>query len=308
MKNEFKDTKEVDKINNRFFNEIADGKGLSIPYGEMKILQQMHRKSQEMNLKRLSVRTCEDFFKPRPMPRYTWTGEFGIFFNILSTDCVEINKKLEAQDTFFPTYFDELPLGVLNHFVKSEKSAIEIYTEVFSKKEHVDSVILRWASNSYFSQRMKILEKALGAHLNGDYELSVPIFLIHIEGILSEMMGGQHNQIKHRITSLFKNSDVDSKDGTLISGADLIDKIIREQIFGSTHEKNKIIFKYPNRHEILHGVQLDYCIAEYSTRCVLVLDYIRSEEFVNRVKGIPEMDIPRLMGEYVYEDVLETEE
>lgn len=307
MENKSEHIKEIDEINDRFFNEVADGKGLSIPYGKMKILQMMYKKSGKMSIKTFRMRTREDFMHlPPPSPRYSWGGDFARILNNLGKDCNEINKKLEAQDIFFPTYFDELPLGVINHFVKSEKSAIEIYSEVFSNKKDLDNLILRWASNSFFAPRMKILEKALSAHLKGDYELSVPIFLIHVEGILSEMMGGQHNHIKHKLSSLFGRNALENKDDTIISGADLIDKIIRDQIFGSSHEKNKTIFNYPNRHKILHGEQLDYCTSEYSTRCIVVLDYIRSEEFVSRVKGLPQLDIPRVMGEYVYEEALQT--
>lgn len=296
---------EIEETNSRFFNEVADGKGLSIPYGKMKMLQKMYKKSGEMNLKIFSIRTREDYLRlPPPSPRYSWSGDFGQILNELGKTCKEINKKLEAQDIFFPTYFDELPLGVVGHFVKSEKSAIEIYSDAFSNKEHLYNLILRWKSNNFFSPRMKILEKALSAHLVGDYELSVPIFLIHVEGVLSDIMGGQHKHISTKIRSLFGKNAMDNKDGIIISGTDLIDKIIREQIFGSSHKNNKTIFNYPNRHKILHGEQLDYCTSEYSTRCILVLDYIRSEEFVNRVKGLPELDIARVMGEYVYEEAL----
>jgi len=278
----------IDALSFRLFNEVADGRGISIPYGKMKILQQEHKASQARNLERFDPK---NFGKALPPPRHSFTGEFGRVFTRLGQASKAVNKKLNEENIFFSPYFHELTLDILGPFSNSGKSAIEIYSEVFADKRHQQNLISQWSRNRHFSPRMKILEKALAAHANGDYELTVPTFLAQIEGVLSDILGVDgHAAIKNELRECFEkinNEKVDDEE-FIISGKEILLGVICEQVFKSHDEERsprKVVFDYPNRHRILHGRQLDYCNDfKYSTRCIVLLDYLRSEEFLAAVQ------------------------
>lgn len=280
----------IDSISRRLFDEIGNGQGIFISYEKMKILLKVHQESQVRNLERFDPK---NFGCGEHPPKYTFSGEFGRVLNQLSQTSKDVNKKLNQDNLFFSPYFTELTLDILKPFIDSQKSAIEILSAVLTDNRHLQNIISQWSKSIYFTlPRMRILEKALIAHAKGDYELSVPAFLAQIEGILSKILGVEgHGSIRNEIRKYFSKISADelSKDDFIISGKEIFIDVICEQIFKSYNEEKhpeKIIFKYPNRHRVLHGLELTYFEnSDYSTRCILILDYLRSKDILELMKN-----------------------
>jgi len=154
---------------------------------------------------------------------------------------------------------------------KGEKEKVkDFFYEWFSDKEKIDNLIKDLNQNKIFAPRMHILSKALKAHLNSDYELSIPIILSQIDGIFIE----KHKDLEGKIsfTSTCKECGT-----TLKSKAHLTANNISRHILNKENEYlpfflEHIIDTFENlRNEILHGKKLDYPNKDLSTKLILTL-------------------------------------
>jgi len=123
-----------------------------------------------------------------------------------------------------------------------------------------------------FPKRHRLLVAAFRAHHSGDYALSVPAFLIQVDGISRELWranffrAGESNK---SIDRMLRKGQVASLSPTL-----------RRQLFergsiraSSTQEGARCRF---NRHAILHGNDTEFDREEYSLRCIALLDFMLS--------------------------------
>lgn len=187
---------------------------------------------------------------------------------------------------FLSPYFLNFTLNELYELFDNEIPVIEIYDTYFKITENLDKLQNEWIHNDYFKPRIPILKSALAAHARNEYELSVPIFLIHIEGILSEILAvSKHSLFKHKLQSLFPSKGSGDFDFEKLDGSHSIIEIICDQIFESTGklERNDTKIIYPNRHKIQHGIDYNYYKDIHaSVRCIMVLDFLRAEQFQSK--------------------------
>lgn len=181
-------------------------------------------------------------------------------------------------------------------FKDSEKPAIQVYQDFFSVEENTKDLLQEWANDGYFSRRHRILNLAVNAHLRKEYELSIPVFLSQIEGVLRELLSvDKHSKFEQKLKRLFPESASEQDNYSLrnLTGADVVIDVICGEIFESTGNlaRKSEKPKYPNRHEILHGVDVQYYQDQFaSTRCLLVLDLLRMKEFTSGLQSSLEDD------------------
>lgn len=178
-------------------------------------------------------------------------------------------------------------------FSNREKSAIQVYQEFFGSEVSADEILQQWEADAYLGRRIRILRAAMNAHLRKEFELSIPVFLSQIEGLLREILSVEkHSLFEQKLKKLFPPEAGDTAYSVReLTGADLVIDVICGEIFESTGTlaRKPEKPKYPNRHGILHGVDIQYFEDEFaSTRCILVLDLLRMEEFTTGLQSLPD--------------------
>ena len=122
-----------------------------------------------------------------------------------------------------------------------------------------------------FPDREKIIRSAFTAHRNGDYDLSIPVFLSQADGICYEIIGIQlYSRAKGKPKTIkfvdqfsadsFMNALLEPFRTPLPISASKKDRIDAEEAF--------------NRHAILHGESCDYGSEINSLKAISLLNYI----------------------------------
>lgn len=210
--------------------------------------------------------------------------KLGKLIGKILSELEEFDKALletHSKDKVFlsPFFMSLTSQEIAGLFLNTEKSAIEVYDEFFRRTENAEALLNTWSTHDYLSTRHRILKSAMAAHLRGEYELSIPIFLSQIEGVLREVLSvGSHSQFESKLKKLFPTPKTENSLLVKLTGTDIIVDIICKEMFessGNLSRKDEKA-KYPNRHEILHGVDHKYFEDPHaSTRCILVLDLLR---------------------------------
>jgi hypothetical protein len=123
-----------------------------------------------------------------------------------------------------------------------------------------------------FPSRASILAKAFTAHINGAYELSVPVFLIQAEGIWFDATGKQF---------FGKGGDGNPKPAEFVNQLSLC--AVEQSVFhaaitpmpiSATAKERANMPGVFNRHAILHGEASDYATKINSCKAISLLCYL----------------------------------
>jgi hypothetical protein len=147
-----------------------------------------------------------------------------------------------------------------------------------------DAALLRelingWKRSGHFPNRIHILQAAVGAHVEGRFELSVPAILPQLEGVIADLFGhtGWMNLAafhQYLVTAFGKDSHFDR-----VSAAFMMNVILESFFWGA---------KIPrlSRHAILHGADTGYATSVKSLQVILAFDELqRSISYVASVDG-----------------------
>ncbi|NQV17637.1 MAG: hypothetical protein HQ534_03755 [Armatimonadetes bacterium] len=166
----------------------------------------------------------------------------------------------------------ELPeITLLAEFITNKKyDKLDNYMcdVIESKLDQIEKEIIQKYPN-----RKKIIQSAFCAHKKGVYELSVPVFLIQADGICNELLRVHLYRKKNK--KLLTAIAIEEYVSNVIMSA-LVEPL--RNISGlnvSTDYKNQ----YPiilNRHEVIHGSDLNYCKKEKSFQTISLLYYLIS--------------------------------
>lgn len=190
----------------------------------------------------------------------------------------KLRRKLKDDKVFLIPSFKDLPLlTVYGLFLKHEdKKAIEVYHDIFSVEKNTNYLLKQWCKLPHFQKRLPILKKALKAHLNKDFELSIPVLIAQFEGIFCEKAEIDKYSSTKDIDRLMKRDESWSKEDK-----EIFYEIVDKQIFKSLSEKNSNFVKefkklnHANRNLIQHGKDISYYKKPmYSTRVILLLDFL----------------------------------
>jgi hypothetical protein len=200
---------------------------------------------------------------------FSWEGIFDTLSESFNFTNEEEFKKFEYNWTGFLTIPELRELYEL--WKKGEKEKVkDFFYKWFSDDKKIMNLIKDFNKNEIFKPRILILEKALKAHLNSDYELSIPIILSQIDGIFIE----KHKALDGSITFTSKCKDCGASVKTTIPlNANNISKyLLNKENEYLPFFLEHIIDTFDNlRNDILHGKKLDYADKDLSTKLILTL-------------------------------------
>lgn len=130
-----------------------------------------------------------------------------------------------------------------------------------------------------FPNRKEIISKAIQAHLNKDYELSIPVFLTQIDGICFDKTNG---------SSYFLRENKKPKTNQYVNGladdlrklyAVILTEILPIGYSDKKEERQTYQRKNPDiiqafRHAVLHGESVDYANEISSLKLISFLNYL----------------------------------
>lgn len=189
------------------------------------------------------------------------------FIEKLPDDVKQMHEKLTLQGWY-------LPLSVLletkpSYALKIIKSDIaETNYEMLLFAQKIEGLLLPEIKKS-FSNRYIHISESLKCHNEENYNLSIPIMLIQADGITLDIFRNH----------LFRNQ-AGRKEKIKIVDEDIMDTLclfplkIDSSISATEKMRAKKDFHKFNRHEILHGEDLDYGNRENSYRCIMLLKYL----------------------------------
>lgn len=121
-----------------------------------------------------------------------------------------------------------------------------------------------------FPLRASVLDAAFSAHQNGQYDLSVPVFLAQADGVSNELFGKHYFRNNERKDiARYVNQLIDaSYDSVLLA------PLCEKSHFPISKPGNGKNVRHLNRHAILHGDFVDYGTKENSLKAMSFLNYI----------------------------------
>lgn len=186
-----------------------------------------------------------------------------------------VAKSLDFGDTSWWDEFDSLPeLKELYLLWKNnDKNEIDqFFNRWFSERQKINNLIGALHENELFRPRMHIIEKALLAHLDGHYELSIPILLSQIDGVFLEKCRrdasmcidcGLGNASSKRIGER-------SRDYFCFDANNVSRNILRKDNDYICFFLDHILKTFETiRHDILHGIKIDYPEKDFSTKLIV---------------------------------------
>ena len=161
-----------------------------------------------------------------------------------------------------------------------------------NKWELLNRFVENWRDNKYFAPRMRIIEDALEAHVNGKFTLSIPTLFAQAEGIASEILNsptfaGRTGKIMTKVVedkygdwakAVSKNILLDFIQSNRGFGRINKEHFTRKRFLEWLESTGRVEEDSANRHAVLHGVQINYATKENSLRCFLLLDMLSGME------------------------------
>jgi Metal binding domain of Ada len=139
----------------------------------------------------------------------------------------------------------------------------------FFSPELLRQKVAKWKELHWVQKRIGIVEKAVEAHIRGDFELSVPTMLAQIEGVVAS---GFAYVGFMRVADLKKLHDKllgQSGRATDAGFKQYIDAVLLVPF-----EHGHALGSQLSRHAILHGADTEYGTPQNSLRTILLFDYL----------------------------------
>lgn len=178
-------------------------------------------------------------------------------------------------------FTDEMTLNELSVFYNlttAQNSVDEAYIDGYMEKlvEKYMSHIKHKLYDRY-PERQAVLESAFNAHDRGEYNLSIPVFLAQIDGIGTQLLNGISLFSRRRsatpgmlLTAEEINKLSAQVDTTLIEPLGLP---LGMTARSTSAERLQHPFIY-NRHEVLHGISVDYGNRINSLKAISLLGHL----------------------------------
>ena len=195
------------------------------------------------------------------------TKTMDSIFESFSEECKNLDKKI-AERGWFPD--PDMPMRqrfILAQSIDQDPVSIDRYMSdtVSDRLDRIEIDLLH-----AHSKREKIIADAFEAHRREKYSLSVPVFISQAEGLLYEafdksvFMTRERNRI-HNEAESYADGPIDGYFFYLLS-VDL-------PIWRSKNQRDGL-FQGLNRHEVLHGVSLDYATKTNSLKAISFLRWV----------------------------------
>lgn len=170
---------------------------------------------------------------------------------------------------------------VRQYDARSDAAAPEVDRRVIGAypNDRIAGMRSAWEKTTLLARQAPILRDALQAHLEGKYNLSVPVFLLCVESVavtLDKPKKGHFGKPQREaLVAATFNEDSQRGDlerATVRASASLFN----EMLYGSWWHGDPIP-PYLNRHAVLHGGDLEYGDEANSLRAMLLLDLLEQQ-------------------------------
>ncbi|MGA9753244.1 MAG: hypothetical protein WBS54_15790 [Acidobacteriota bacterium] len=126
-----------------------------------------------------------------------------------------------------------------------------------------------------FPTRAKVLRAAFTAHKQRRYSLAIPVFLAQADGICLDRLGVKlfsvnPRTLKPRTASKIPGGETNPFTASLLSPLEVVGGL------GMCRDEVARLNPPLNRHEVLHGLALNYGTRLNSFRCISLLDFLQS--------------------------------
>lgn len=165
---------------------------------------------------------------------------------------------------------------IYNDIILSNQQKKKLITKTiihYYDQEVLDKILNYWKEKLLLTKRAKILTDAINAHKLGKYNLSVPILISQLEGVLAN--GFYHKGQLHEPGYKCYLKEVMTISTNPYFDNIAIDFFINVLMINFQHGKN--ILSLSSRHAILHGADVKYGSKENSLKMILLLDYIQDK-------------------------------
>lgn len=164
------------------------------------------------------------------------------------------------------------------------KAEIEAILVKNYDNEIIEQILNSWGEIEWLSHRFRLMSIGVKAHMRGEYALSIPQLLTHVEGIVRDYF-----QYKTRVNYAVINEDAKK----IICGFNgLSDGFYKatfqfyiDHVMANFTNKPKSEI---SRHAIFHGVDLDYDNVCNSLKIIFLLDHMIAQ--INEMKKIEEKE------------------
>jgi hypothetical protein len=135
------------------------------------------------------------------------------------------------------------------------------------------TILEGWKKNLLLSNRIKILNDVIEAHLSRKYNLSLPILISQLEGVIAKAFyhKGELHEPRYRA---YLNETMTIFDDSYFDNS-AINFFINVLMIEFQHGKK--ILPLSSRHAILHGADVKYGTRENSLKMILLFDYIQDK-------------------------------
>lgn len=194
-------------------------------------------------------------------------------------------KSLEFDSKAGPQMYESLPelRELYNLWKQGDTSGIDAFFDTwFSDENRMRNLIFCLNENDLFRPRMHIIEKALVAHLAGDYELSIPILLSQLDGIFLDKYKNKSHCMDCAVGAVTfigsENKRVPDieKNYFCFDSNNISRRLLRNDNDYLCIFLDHILKTFETmRHDILHGIKTDYHEKEFSTKLILAMINLR---------------------------------
>jgi uncharacterized protein YeeX (DUF496 family) len=185
-------------------------------------------------------------------------------------------QQKEALDLLLKTFGWYIRMDMsFNDLVPFIKVGYEAVDRYFIKKIRLSKHWLKQKSIKRFPHREKSIQLAFKAHRRGEYELSIPAFLILSEGIFREMSDADIYSKQPKKKTEFLNKLKSSKK-VIPFLTHLVEAGINGEIIGLGFS-NEEYLKYPhvlNRNRIIHGADYQYATKTNAYKALSQFEFI----------------------------------
>lgn len=200
------------------------------------------------------------------------------YFKILSdinNRFKQISKKLSAftlvllEDGWFFDY--SIPINFhFQEIAQYDKVIFNLYME----KHFEDNIAqIERLAIMRFPKRGDIIQKAIRAHKNGDYELSIPVLIGQADGIFREITSKELYSKKENIKAEAIIEDIERNKFKEYSTW-VLEPLRKTQIISANFKESKDKPEFLHRNPILHGVDLNYANKRNGLKSLSLLNYV----------------------------------
>jgi hypothetical protein len=175
------------------------------------------------------------------------------------------------------------PMFMSSHVLRAlqEQGVDEVENQLLKlyDADECERIVQSFSDRPSFSRWREKFSRAMAAHRRGEYDLAVPIWLIAVEGILSEELSRETGKPVDNIYTLSAK-----KNGRYIRGPFLEEELKGDwflegmvrviQTFGQQASRSSGHLPVLNRHRIMHGQDACFGTEKDSVQCILLLEVI----------------------------------